>query len=130
MMNKAIEIKNMLFADVDAMVANPQTFVKEPLRDFTRFRKLCAKDVLLFSIMMERDTMDRELLKYFDFKIDTPSMSAYFQQRRKLLPDTYHCLLDTFNAHFEPSIKTAMSCLLLMDLDLISFSIPRIRLPT
>lgn len=104
MLNKAVDIKNLLMSDIDAMIANPSSFAKDPSRNFTRSRKLNAKDVLLFPILMERDTINRELLKYFDYSVETPSMSAYFQQRKKLLPNTYHHLLNSFNSHFQPSL--------------------------
>lgn len=103
-MNQADKIKALFMADVDALAAQPELFAKDPARDFTRVRKLSAKDVLLFPILKERDCTNMELLKYFDYSTHTPSMSAYFQQRRKLLPDTYRNLLDSFNSHFEPSL--------------------------
>ena len=103
-MNQADEIKALFLSDVDAMASHPETFVKDPSRDFTRKRKITARDVLLFPILMERDTMDQELLKYYEYSDDTPYFSAYYQQRRKLGPDTYRQLLHTFNSHFDPTL--------------------------
>lgn len=103
-MNKADKLKAMFMADVDDLSSQPNLFAKDPSRDFTRTRKLSAKDVLLFPILKERDSTNMELLKYFDHSLDTPSMSAYFQQRRKLLPGTYRHLLFAFNSHFEPTL--------------------------
>lgn len=90
--------------EIDAMASHPEIFAKRPDRDFTRERKFSVRDVLLFPILMERDTLDRELLKYFGHDLDTPSLSAYYQQRRKLKPDTYRLLVDSFNRHFQPSL--------------------------
>lgn len=95
-MNKAEKIKSMLLADVDAMASAPETFAARPGRDFTRHRKFHTRDILLFPILMEQDTIDRELDKYFDFSLDVPSMSAYYQQRSKLKDDTFRQLFDTF----------------------------------
>ena len=81
-MNKADRLKDMFMSDVDALVSQPELLAKDPSRNFTRNRKLSAKDVLLFLILRERDTTNRELLKYFEYSIDTPSLSSYFQQRR------------------------------------------------
>lgn len=103
-MNQAEYIKSILLEDIHQMSLHPETFSKDPGRDFTRKRKISAEDVLLFPIQMERDSIDRELLKYFSHSIDTPSMPAYFQQRRKLLPDTYRQLFQTFNSHFSDSL--------------------------
>lgn len=103
-MNQAEKIKSILMDEIDAMASHPETFAKHPGRDFTRERKFSVRDVLLFPVLMERDTLDRELLKYFDYSLDTPSLSAYYQQRRKLKPDTYRLLLGSFNRHFQPSL--------------------------
>lgn len=103
-MNQADKIKTMFMDDVDNLASQPELFVKDPSRDFTRNRKLSAKDVLLFPILRERDCTNMELLKYFEHSTDTPSISAYFQQRSKLLPDTYRYLLSSFNSHFEPTL--------------------------
>lgn len=114
-MNTAEEIKAMFMADVDALASHPELFAKDPSRDFTRSRKLSAKDVLLFPILRERDCTNMELLKYFEFSVNTPSMSAYFQQRRKLLPDTFHILMDSFNSHFQPSLYKDKYILIAVD---------------
>ena len=103
-MNMADRLKDMFMSDVDALVSQPELLAKDPSRNFTRNRKLSAKDVLLFLILRERDTTNRELLKYFEYSIDTPSLSSYFQQRRKLHPDVYNVLLNEFNSHFEPTL--------------------------
>jgi len=101
-MNQADKIKSMLMDDIHEMASHPELFAKHPDKDFTRDRKLSAEDVLLFPVIMERDSVPRELLKYFDFSTGTPTPSAYYQQRSKLVPDTYRQLLFTFNSHFLP----------------------------
>lgn len=103
-MNKAETIKTMFFSDVDTLISQPEFFAKDPSRDFTRNRKITAKDSLLFPIMRERDSNEMELLKYYNHNEDTPCYSAYYQQRKKLLPDAFHHLMDKFNSHFEPTL--------------------------
>ncbi len=103
-MNQAEHIKNTLFEDIHQISLHPEIFAKHPDRDFTRKRKLSAEDVLLFPIIMESQSLNRELLKYFHYSIDTPSVSAYCQQRQKLLPDTYRQIFQRFNSHFSDSL--------------------------
>lgn len=103
-MNSPDKIKTLLMDDICEMASHPELFAKNPDKDFTRNRKLSSLDVLLFPIVVERDTISRELLKYFEHNINTPSLSAYYQQRSKLLPDTYRQLLFTFNRHFSPTL--------------------------
>ncbi len=40
--------------------------------------------------------MSKELLDYFDFDVDTPSVSAYTQQRSKVLPEAFEFLFNSF----------------------------------
>lgn len=42
--------------------------------------------------------MSKELLDYFDFNIDTPTVSAYTQQRSKVLPEAFEFLFQRFTA--------------------------------
>jgi len=49
---------------------------------------------------MGSDTTNNELLKYFNYSTDTLSNSAFYQQRKKLLPDTFSYLLRQFNSRF------------------------------
>lgn len=97
-MNDAATIKANLDNVIDDLAAHPELFSKNPDADFTRTRKIPVGDVLRLPILMERDSVDMELLKYFDYGLDTtPTQSAYIQQRSKLAPDTFRIVLDGFN---------------------------------
>ena len=97
-MNDAATIKANLDKAIDDLAACPELFSKNPETDFSRNRKIPVGDVLRFLILMERDSVDMELLKYFDYDpAETPTQSAYIQQRAKLAPDTFKMLLDRFN---------------------------------
>jgi len=122
-MNPADKIKSILMNDIHEMASYPERFAKHPDKDFSRDRKLSTEDVLLFPVVMERDSMTRELLKYFDYSTSMPSASAYYQQRRKLVPDTYRQLFFTFNSHFSPSLYK--NKYILTAVDSSNFRIPR-----
>ena len=97
-MNDAATIKSNLNKVINDLAEHPELFVKNPGVDFSRTRKIPVSDVLKFPILMERDSVDMELLKYFDYDPgSTPTQSAYIQQRSKLLPDTFKLLLARFN---------------------------------
>ena len=49
---------------------------------------------------MESGSLQKELLDHFQFAVDTPSASAFSQQRAKLLPETLPFLFYEFNALF------------------------------
>lgn len=97
-MSNADTIKSNLEKAIEDIASSPKSIANNPKVDFTRHRKIPIKDVLRFLILMERDSVDMELLKYFDYDLDaTPTQSAYIQQRSKLAPDTFKKVLEKFN---------------------------------
>ena len=93
-------VKNQLWADILLMSEDPGRFAKNPDADFTRCRKMVFADLLQFLISMQSGSTKHELLKYFHYDPNTISNSAFHQQRRKLLPETFPFLLRQFNSHF------------------------------
>ena len=88
------QIKRLLLDDVRNLASYPELVSKNPGRDFTRPKKLPLEDILRFPIFMKQDSTGSELLAYFGNDVDTaPTLSAYIQQREKLLPDTFRKLL-------------------------------------
>ena len=49
---------------------------------------------------MESGSLKKELLDYFQFSVDTPSASAFCQQRNKLLLEAFQFLFYEFNSCF------------------------------
>ena len=97
-MKDAAAIKANLGKAIDSLAATPELFAKHPGVDFTRNRKMPARDVLRFPILMERDCVDMELLRYFGHDPGAvPTQSAYIQQRSKLSPNTFRMVLERFN---------------------------------
>ncbi len=80
------------------IVANREIYVKDPARDFIRTRKLPMEEMLKLSLLIESSPLQNELLKQFDMSIDTPSKSAFIQQREKLkvkaFSDIFHSFTD------------------------------------
>lgn len=93
-------VKSFLWSDIYEMSGCPGRFAKNPDADFSRKRKLDFENLLRFLISMESGTTGHELLKYFDYDLHVPSNSAFYQQRKKLLPDVFRHLLLQFNSHF------------------------------
>lgn len=71
-------------------------FVLNPETDFTRNRKLDFNTFIRMTLSMAGNTLNKELLDYFDFSLDTPTVSAYNQQRAKVLPEAFEFLFHTF----------------------------------
>lgn len=115
-------VKSLLLSDISYIAKNPESFVYNPGRDFTRTRKISMQNLLEFYICMESGNLQHELLKYFYFRSDTATVSAFHQQRSKLKPDTFLYLLNLFNSHFKP--ETYKDSYRLIACDGSEFNIP------
>lgn len=78
-------------------------FSKTPGRDFTRNRKLPFADVVRTIVCMSGGSLTNELLDYFELDPDTPSASAFIQQRDKILPEAFETLFHMFTERVRPS---------------------------
>lgn len=103
MVSFAEKVKEVLLERIHEMSANAWLFVQNPESDFTRKRKLDFETMLQCLIAMESGSMQKELLEMFRFNPDTATVSAFYQQRRKILPEAWEFLLCDFNKAFEVS---------------------------
>lgn len=93
-------VKSTLNDIIFEMSRNPSDFVNHPDKDFSRHRKMGFCQTISFLLSLESGNTNHELLKFFHFDTDTPTCSAFYQQRSKLKPETFHYLLKKFNSHF------------------------------
>lgn len=97
-MNTFSSVKKLLLKQVSLIDQNKKDFVYDPLRDFTRTRKLSFTDMMMLIISMECGSVRSELLKYFSYDPDTATSSAFVQQRDKIRPDAFKTLFQSFSA--------------------------------
>lgn len=96
-MNSYIKtVTNSLENIISSLSENPSLFLKNPKSDFTRDRKINFKTFIGITMNSGGCTMSKELLDYFDFDINTPTVSAYTQQRSKVLPKAFEFLFHEF----------------------------------
>ena len=92
-------VKNNLFSVISDMAAAPWLFSTQKTT-FSRKRKISFTDTILSVLSMEKSSSKHEMLKYFDFSADTPSLSALIQQRSKLSPEAFQILFRDFTDSF------------------------------
>lgn len=97
-MNTFLSMKNLLLKHIQSMKEHKEDFVKDPLRDFTRKRKITFSNAILISISMECGSIYSELLKYFYYSPETATSSAFIQQRDKIKPDAFEHLFYAFSS--------------------------------
>lgn len=121
-MNFAYQVKNTLLQDIADMAKVSWFFSRHPETDFSRKRKIDFQSLLHFSICMEAGTLRHELLKYFSYDPSTLSNSAFYQQRKKLLPETFPFLFHQFNSHFPVTLYKGKYRLLACDGSAFTFT--------
>ena len=105
MKNTVTILRERLFSIIRRLVKEPERYARKPGRDFTRKRML-APDVLIYLVLtMDEKSIWKGLLGHFRRRIDTPSASAFVQQRQKLLPSALEDLFHRFSDHLRPQKK-------------------------
>ena len=91
-------IKEQLMSIIRQMASNPELFVKNPKKDFTRKRKLNFEKMLLLLLGMGSGSLQTELLKYERYTANTATASAFIQQRDKIKPFALEHILYQFTS--------------------------------
>ena len=96
-MNNYKHLKNVLFHIIKELSQVCSIFCVNPDTDFTRNRKLDFETIMKIVLCMGASPIKDELLKFNDFSIDTPSVSAFVQARSKIKPEAFKALFNGFN---------------------------------
>lgn len=89
-------IRKTLKENIKAIAASKEEFCKNPSTDFTRKRKISFTDILKIMLTKSGESMNCELMNYFDFKTNLPSNSAFVQQRDKINYSAFETLFHKF----------------------------------
>lgn len=106
---KPEHVKKLLLTEIKNVADNPQDYCFNPDNDFTRKRKLSMEKVLAGIIGMERGSLTNELLDLFDASADTPTASAFIQQRNKIRPEDLASFYSETNNRFLSALKIPCS---------------------
>ena len=96
MSNKIKTIKRKLDEAIQNVCDAIGIFSVHPERDFTRERILTPDKLIRFLLSMEGGVLGTEMLNHFGCSVETPSPSAFVQQRSKIGPDMLPALLELF----------------------------------
>ena len=90
------KLNKALTSCINVIKRSPSLFSVNPEKDFTRVRKFSIDQVIRTVICLEAGSMKDELLKQFDYSLNTPTVSAVIQARNKVKVDA---LLGTGNSN-------------------------------
>ena len=71
-------------------------YLINPDKDFNRNRKITFERFINICLQMDGGTLQNELMKHFDFIEETPTKSAFCQQRAKVSPEALKFLFCIF----------------------------------
>lgn len=97
------KVKSILQHEIDSM--NPSEYALNPKKNFSRSRKLPFHSLITTILHMEGKSLNNELISMFPHANDTPSPSAFVQQRNKLKPGTFDSLFRSFVSSTEAANK-------------------------
>ena len=96
-MNHAKIIIQSLLKTIDNIEARRNEFCYDPSKDFTRKRKVGFKSVIKSLLCFEGKSLNSELLNLFNFGKIKFSVSAFVQQRSKIIPEAFYELFRKFS---------------------------------
>ena len=94
---KPKQIKNLLMSEIKNVASEPHNYCSNPNTDFTRNRKLSMEKMLQGIIGMESKSLTNELLDLFHASAETPTASAFIQQRNKIKPKAFESIFKNFS---------------------------------
>ena len=103
MSNYINQVSDSLKNHISELANNPCLFLRNPNVDFSRKRKIDFKTFIGIMMNSGGATMSKELLDFFDFNKNTPSVSAFTQQRSKVLQEAFEYLFKSFTADNLPT---------------------------
>ena len=89
-------VKKVLLDCISELDSVKYLYLANPEKDFTRNRKISFERFINICLQMEGGALQNELLKHFDFAEDTPTKSAFCQQRAKVSPEALKFLFSIF----------------------------------
>lgn len=94
---KPKQIKKLLTSEIKNVASEPHIYCSNPNTDFTRNRKLSMEKMLQGIIGMESKSLTNELLDLFHASAETPTASAFIQQRNKIKPEAFESIFKNFS---------------------------------
>ena len=96
-------LREILQSLIRKLEETPEQFVRRPGRDFTRPRTLRFETVISLLLTMSENSVGKAMIERFQNREETPSASAFVQQREKLLPAAMETLFQRFTACLRPA---------------------------
>ena len=121
---KPKKLKLLLQRQIESL--EPTACAKNPAKDFSRSRKLPLPSLINAILRMEGTSLGNELISIFPKAEETPSASAFVQQRSKIKPGVFDDLFHSFVSEVDSLLAPST----LNGLRLLAVDGSRIHVPT
>lgn len=115
-------IKKILLTEIKKVVNNIRDYCNNPDKDFTRNRKLPIERIIKGIIGMKSGSLTNELLDLFEMSPETPTTSAFIQQRSKIKPEAFETIFKGFSKEISNSFND--------DMEILAVDGSKIQIPT
>ena len=102
-MKNAKSIKKTFSSCLNDICENFSVYCNNPSADFTRNRKLSFWETIRAVFSLTNKSLSNELLDYFDFADNMPTVSAFVQQRSKIKATAFYDLFKAFTKEEIPN---------------------------
>lgn len=100
-------IKSLFSSAVASVVSNIENYTVNPEKDLTRNKKIPPDKLISFLVSQGSSSTKNELLDFFNMDVQTPTASAFNQQRAKLKPEALEAVFNHFNSSVNSMKKTS-----------------------
>ncbi len=105
-------VKQTLDNIINDMASVAWLYSTKPGHSFTRAGKLGFAKTMSLVIAMEGGTISEEMMEYFNYDLNSPTASAFVQQRSMIKPEAFQYLFKEFTGHYHtPKYKNGYSIL-------------------
>ena len=94
---KMHEVMSKFNEQIEKLSNQKDSFCKRPGKDFSRNRKQSFQNTILTILSLNGGSLSNEILKKYKYSINTPSASAFIQQRTKLSDEAMPSLFRSLN---------------------------------
>lgn len=116
------QVKDLLVAQIRLVSSNAKSFCIDSEKNFSRKRKLTMEKIITGIIGMGSGSVTNELLDFFNDSSETPTSSAFCQQRRKVTVEAFETVFRLFSKKLFDSFTE--------DLPILAVDGSKIQIPT
>lgn len=102
---KPSKVKKIFMDELKRISSLKKDFIIDPEKNFSRNRIFTFEKIIWSVLSFEGKSLPNELLNLFNNKLETPSVSAFVQQRNKVKPEAFKSLFDSFTKVLINSFK-------------------------